>query len=1143
MSIDPKSQTLSKAADTGKSVHLSASAGSGKTRALKDRYLALLDALEQRGLNIDQAVAITFTDKAAAEIKERVMRDLPEAMLKKIIRGRQDLRISTIHSFCMNLLKRYPLEAGLPPDFGVLDDRDKAYKVQKAVEDALEESDRDPGIMAPLAGLSADGLMETIGSLFPLRSKLKRMEIDAGGPENLVRLLGSGMEIDKAEQSLAEQVASPEGKTLFTQMELLLRSQGDYYEECWGPEHGLLASARDARAACRAAEALMPVYFTQKGEPRKKAAIAKSRYCVNKTFPCAVYETLFSRVQDVLAQFMSDCRRARSGYEAISLLRLFQRAEAKYQDSKLREGLLDFDDLEVYAYRLLQGQESSDILYWLDRKILHFLVDEFQDTSDIQWAILNKLTEEIFAGIGADKPMRPTLFVVGDEKQSIYRFREANYRLILNVKQKMERNLPPGSREVLTLDRNFRSTPEVVDTVNKVFGALWGKAYQPSGAEREAHKGSVRLIELLPGTKEGTALGPTEAEILSREIDSFIGSGTIIYERTSNANPPQSPFSQGGSENIPPLTKGGGGGFANVPGWIERKANYGDCAILIQSRTKLKEYEAALQAAGVPFRVVGGIGFYEEDEIQAVINVLFFLWNHDDKLALAAALKSPLFGLIDKDIFDLVRDSGNMVEAMKDRRPDDWKLLHAWMNLAGLVPLSGLIHRIVKDTGAYVRFGRRNPQAIFNIDKLLDTAREFDRRGYTTLQDFVEWVGNIRAAEQREATADMNLPGFQGAVSIMTVHKAKGLEYPVVFLPAMNQAPRSVTHGPGVIIDERDTGIRMALKDGASPLYEEMWEREKEELRREHQRLLYVAMTRARDHLVMIGTLNRDERPLGPHTWLGYLHEAAPKPLFDSPCEPMPGVRRYSCPSAPGEAVTGSKPPRTPLAGHPARKDGFGGPERLPLGQIDVQGVIKNLSPVPPSRSAEWKRATDFIEQDAETALELFSRQASVETVSPLTRGLVLHRCLDEHTRPGSYSLERIIADFPDILSLEEEARHRFLDDARSVLNRVLMNNELAWIFERSVHSYSELPFLYKRGNTLVSGVIDRVVIRDDRAHVVDYKAILLENDKALKAWSDHYRPQVLIYCEAVKELFRLRSVEGSLLFLDSNRLETIVRL
>ena len=130
--------------DTARSIHLSASAGSGKTRALKERYLALLDKLDLRGLNIDQAVAITFTDKAAAEIKERVMHDLPDAMLKKIIRGRQDLRISTIHSFCMNLLKRYPLEAGLPPDFGVLDSRDQVYKIRKAIEDSLEEADRTP---------------------------------------------------------------------------------------------------------------------------------------------------------------------------------------------------------------------------------------------------------------------------------------------------------------------------------------------------------------------------------------------------------------------------------------------------------------------------------------------------------------------------------------------------------------------------------------------------------------------------------------------------------------------------------------------------------------------------------------------------------------------------------------------------------------------------------------------------------------------------------------------------------------------------------------------------------------------------------------------------------------------------------------
>ena len=217
MNIDPNNQTMSKTADTSKSVHLSASAGSGKTRALKDRYLALLDVLDHRGLNIDQAVAITFTDKAAAEIKERVMHDLPEPMLKKIIRGRQDLRISTIHSFCMNLLKRYPLEAGLPPDFGVLDDRDKAYKIQKAIEDALEESDRDPAIMAPLAGFTR-GRAHRNDRLPVLDQEQAQAHGDrrgrAGEPAPR-RQLRHGDRTQRND-SLTALIASPEWKALFT---------------------------------------------------------------------------------------------------------------------------------------------------------------------------------------------------------------------------------------------------------------------------------------------------------------------------------------------------------------------------------------------------------------------------------------------------------------------------------------------------------------------------------------------------------------------------------------------------------------------------------------------------------------------------------------------------------------------------------------------------------------------------------------------------------------------------------------------------------------------------------------------------------------------------------------------------------------
>ncbi len=648
--------------NTARSVHLSASAGSGKTRALKERCLALLDQLDRSGLGIDQVVAITFTDKAAAEIKERVMHDLPEAMLKKIIRGRQDLRISTIHSFCMNLLKRYPLEAGLPPDFGVLDARDQAYKIQKAIEDALEESDRDPEVMAPLRDFGADELISTIEFLLSTRSRLKRIEIDAGGPDKLRQAVGAGMGTGASESGMQSLLANLEWRSLFSHMERFLKSQGAFYGECRGREHGLLAAADDAHAACRIAASLSPVYFTQKGEPRKKLPISGTKFINSRDFRYPAYETLYEQTRDALSRLLSAYRRAQSGYEAIGFLRLFQRAGERYQDSKLREGLLDFDDLEIYAYRLLRSAESPDILYWLDRKILHFLVDEFQDTSDIQWAILNKLTEEIFAGLGADKPMPPTLFVVGDEKQSIYRFREANYRLIENVRRRMEENIPAGSREVRTLDKNYRSVPEVIETVNRVFSALWGGSYQPSETERKDHRGSVRLIELLPGASEESQSGPTEAEVLAGEIRLFVEKGENIYEK-----PPDSRCGLPGQDS--------GRGGKDGKGWNERKAGYADCAVLIQSRTRLKEYEAALRKEGVPYRVVGGIGFYEEDEIQAVLNVLFFLWNRDDKFSLAAALKSALFGLTDKDIFDLMQDNGNMVEALQwcvDHMKADW---------------------------------------------------------------------------------------------------------------------------------------------------------------------------------------------------------------------------------------------------------------------------------------------------------------------------------------------------------------------------------------------------------------------------------------------------------------------------------------
>ena len=624
--------------------------------------------------------------------------------------------------------------------------------------------------------------------------------------------------------------------------------------------------------------------------------------------------------------------------------------------------------------------------------------------------------------------------------------------------------------------------------------------------------------------------------MLAERIKSFVERGSIVYERSGTHNPAQSPFPKGAERKSLHFNKGGRGGILTREagtGWQARPAAYGDCAVLIQSRTKLKEYETALQQAGIPFRVIGGIGFYEEDEVQALMSTLFFLWNNDDNLALAAALKSALFGLTDADIFDIMRQQGDPLDALRTLRPDSWDLLHRWQQIAGVAPLANLIHMIINDTGAYVRFGRRNPQAIFNIDKLLDTAREFDRRGYTTLQDFVEWVRNIRRTEQREAAADMNLPGFLGSVAILTVHKAKGLEYPVVFLPGMNQAARSLTIGPEALISEADGAQRIAIKDATNPVYEDMWKGEhgeQDEITREQQRLLYVAMTRARDHLIMLGTLGTGKTPIKQNTWLDYVHKTIIPMPRKTDDKDDGRIVQYSCPD--WQAQDLSPEPQTGR-----QRNNEAQSER----EVGIQTILDNISPIPRSETPEWKRATDFIAQGVGSLDETPFASDEARYISPLTRGSVLHRCLEEYTKAGAYDIDRIIAEYPEIMTLGHDAQHNVTVAIESIVSSVLGNQDSAWIFERRDRSYSELPFLYKKGQSLVSGIIDRVVIREGIGFVVDYKSILIENDEALKSWKEHYRPQIRVYCEAVKEIFGLERVDGYLLFLDSNRLELVV--
>ncbi|HWR72209.1 MAG TPA: PD-(D/E)XK nuclease family protein, partial [Nitrospirota bacterium] len=299
---------------------------------------------------------------------------------------------------------------------------------------------------------------------------------------------------------------------------------------------------------------------------------------------------------------------------------------------------------------------------------------------------------------------------------------------------------------------------------------------------------------------------------------------------------------------------------------------------------------------------------------------------------------------------------------------------------------------------------------------------------------------------------------------------------------------------------------------------------------REHQRLLYVAMTRARDHLVMIGTLNSGRSPIKPDTWLSYFHQAVPSRDDKGPA---------------GDRILVSSYPEW-QSGEMAPDQGHGAPaaagEERPRPAVDANSVLDNLARIPVSGSGEWKKATDYLLEKRELHPEE-QLDAPIGGVSPLIRGSILHRCLEDLARHGSYDLDRIAQEFPAIGALAGDDRKAFLREAGALVGLLAANAELAWVFERNENAHAELPFLLRKGADLVSGVIDRIIIRENSGIVIDYKAIRIKDEADLASWNEHYLPQIRIYCEAVKQIFRVGSVDGYLFYLDSARLEKITML
>ncbi|HJY29277.1 MAG TPA: UvrD-helicase domain-containing protein [Pyrinomonadaceae bacterium] len=814
-----------------KHVSVTAGPGSGKTTVLVERYIHIL---REQSLSIDQIVAITFTNRAANEMHERLRSELNQ-MLR--IANEEERRrwlnykrtldgavITTIHGFCARMLREFPIEARVDPQFLLLDEHRAAMMLELIVEEVLSEfiSNGHVEISRLTLGVGRGRLAAALAQLYReargqglsledlalATARVHATEEDhARALEELDRMMTEFLGIRRTTRAAmtnqAEVLAAwTEAQRLFKQI----------------PGHENLADY------CRLVENF------RAHRPQARAPVADHV----KALDSLIWgKELQGRVPQV-------CLDLFARQYALEMVNLLLRVDQRLNEEKQKIAALDFDDLELRTLSLL---ERPEVIARTSERYRYFLVDEFQDTNAVQRVLLERLA--------LAKGRRPAnVFIVGDRKQSIYGFRGAD----VDVFREMTATLLAAGGEERPLQLNFRSQPPLIAFFNHLFarlfqvpldvpaseyknldqlGRLGFVKHEKSEPKRELRDEGT-LVELLVTTKPSLEDDP-RAEQDSRVLDA-----------------------QQLARRILALTQG--------PSAVK----YGDIALLFRAMTQVQIYESVFRRANIPYQTVLGRGFYEREEITDLIQLLRFLDNKTDEIALAAVLRSPLCGLSDNALLAL-RSSAmrqlytalrhhSEIEFISD---EEHELLDRAAKLIGELvdrrhhyPIQDLLRFAVHES-EYMTVVAANfdgAQRLANVERLFTLAARFESSGTHLIRDFVRYVEEFEAIGSRESEGQIDQAA--DAVRLMTIHQAKGLEFPVVIIPDLQRLSRVATDNWFLL--DRHNGLTLKVPDGRGNLvagctFTNFEQRHAWREQFESMRLLYVAASRAKDRLILSG--------------------------------------------------------------------------------------------------------------------------------------------------------------------------------------------------------------------------------------------------------------------------------------------------
>ncbi|NHN92405.1 double-strand break repair helicase AddA [Acetobacter sicerae] len=1145
--IDLANAQQNAASDPNASVFVSASAGSGKTKLLIDRLLRLMLPRQNPhdpasplipGTWPGRILCLTFTKAAAAEMAIRLQRTLGEwvtlpddrldqalgrlnvptsaraearALFARVLDLPGGMRIGTIHAFCQSLLRRFPLEAATNPHFTLMEDTDASLALSEATE---AELGRLPAsLVEPLAAQIS--LVDLLGLLTELRFSgqshdalaLARTDRETLR-KKLLRALGVKA-VPDGDPVLAACTDIPDEDTLREALKTMLETAPATAQKRAAEMLDWLSHYPPERAANWSA--WQGFFLTGKGELRKNAG-ASEKYAKN-------YTSTVDRIQEEGRRILAveETRRAITlANLTLALLRTAAPVLETYSTGKALRGQVEYDDLILRTLGLLRDPGAAWVLYKLDGGIDHLLLDEVQDTSREQWRIAGDLTEEFFSGVGAhDENSGPrTVFAVGDYKQSIYGFQGADPEAFREWRQTFEKRAQ--SAEALwrepQLTVSFRSTTPVLSLVDAVFShPLAARGVSEPGQAMPRHE-SAR-----PGQGGRVELWPLVPRVIEGEEDAGEPDPWAATRKNVGQISPQQRLAD-------TLARWIAAQLLQPPAPGETQLTPGDVLILVPRRSAfVRALIRALKTADVPVATLVRTGLADQTVVQDLMALCDALLLPQDNLTLACVLTSPLGGLSDDSLMALAmdRDGEPLWTVLRERHAErpDWSA--AWNYLSALFrrvdyasPYTLLSEALGVHGGRARILARLGPEAAEPIDELLSAALRYEENHAHSLQGFLHWLRNSNESVKREAEATGN------AVRVMTAHGSKGLQARLVILPDTIGTPRSDSRL--LWLPEKGSSSNLPVfvprTDTATDVTKAVREKLREQAAEEYNRLLYVALTRASDRLIVCGW--ETGRTLSDESWYarcvdGFTAAEAVSEPFDLGWEGSRLVLQEIATvmkTAHAEAPLPSQAPLPAWVGH--------APDWTPIEPPVESALARPLSPSRPDDAP-------FGEQPStRSPLDIAALTPNAAREAAFRRGTLVHALLQ--FLPDRPEADRTDIGYNWLLQpgnqLDEQESARLV--ARVI--KVMESPVLAPLFAEGSRAEQRLAGVV--GETVIVGQVDRMVVLPDRVLVCDFKTNR-RPPSSVERTPVMYLRQMAAYRALLQSLYPGRAVECCLVW------------